>query len=412
MISEKVRQLARKTEARLARRFAEIDEVACINTEKVMNAFKQHRVSDTFFAGTTGYGYDDAGRDALDKIYATVFGAESALVRIGFVNGTHAIAAALFAAVSPGRRLVSLTGTPYDTLRATIGAQDKDYGSLSYYGVEYGQIELMPDGGADLEAIRKACSDSSVEAVLIQRSRGYSTRRSLTVEAIAGIISVVRSVRQSINIVVDNCYGEFTEPTEPTDCGADIIAGSLIKNPGGGLAPAGGYVAGRANLIEKAAYRLTTPGIGGECGATLGTNRMLFQGFFTAPHTVAQALKTAALCAGMLEELGYGTSPSSLDRRSDIIQMVELGSPENLRRFCRGIQMGAPVDSFVTPEPWQMPGYDCEVIMAAGAFIQGSSIELSADGPLREPYAAYLQGGLTYESGRLGIMTAISEMLS
>jgi cystathionine beta-lyase family protein involved in aluminum resistance len=410
-IHENVLKLADKVQGQLTPRFAEIDSVAERNTLRVMAAFQEHRVSDACFAGTTGYGYDDMGREVLDKIYAHVFGAEAALVRIGFVNGTHAISAALFAAMRPGETLLSVTGSPYDTLRSAIGTAGDCHGSLRFYGVDYAQVELADTGDPDYAAIREAVAKPEVTAILIQRSRGYENRRALSVTEIGRIIETAKTVRPEIIAIVDNCYGEFTETLEPSHVGADLIAGSLIKNPGGGLAPTGGYIAGRAELVERAAMRLTTPGIGGECGSTLGNNRLLFQGLFMAPHIVAQALKTAVFCAGMLEELGYTTSPGALEPRSDIIQMIELKTGENLQRFCRGIQHGAPVDSFVTPEPWQMPGYDCPVVMAAGSFIQGSSIELSCDGPMREPYLAYLQGGLTYESGKLGVMLAIGEML-
>jgi cystathionine beta-lyase family protein involved in aluminum resistance len=410
-ISKRVIELSGKAEAGLAERFKEIDAVSQANTLRVMEAFQNNRVSDTCFHGTTGYGYDDKGRDTLDRIYAQVFGAESALVRIGFVNGTHAISAALFAALLPGDTLLSATGSPYDTLRAAIGISGNCFGSLKSYGIGYEQAELLPDGSPDLEAIKRAAASGKTAAVLIQRSRGYSTRRALTVSEIGRIAEAVKAANPGAAVIVDNCYGEFTETAEPPHYGADLIAGSLIKNPGGGLAPTGGYIAGRADLVERAAMRLTTPGIGGECGSTLGQNRLLYQGFFMAPHVVAQALKTAAFSAALLSELGYSTSPGALDKRSDIIQMIELGSGENLRRFCKGIQSASPVDSFVSPEPWAMPGYDCEVIMAAGTFIQGSSIELSSDGPMRPPFAVYLQGGVTYESGKLMIMAAVSDML-
>lgn len=410
-ITSNVRELAEKVEATLAARFAQVDRVAMVNTERVMAAFSEFRVSDTMFSGTTGYGYNDIGRETLDKVWARVFGTEEALVRIGFVNGTHAISSALFAATKPNKALLAVTGEPYDTLHSTIGISDNCPGSLKYYGVDYSQVDLLQNGKPDLDAIARAAGEEFVCAVTVQRSRGYSTRAALSVTEIGAIIEVVRSVNPSAVIVVDNCYGEFVETIEPSMVGADLIAGSLIKNAGGGLAATGGYVAGKKELVEAAAMRLTAPGIGGECGATLGQNRSLFQGLFMAPHIVAQALKTSILCAGMLEALGYKTSPGSLDPRSDIIQMIELGTPEALLKFCRGIQRGAPVDSFVTPEAWQMPGYDCPVVMAAGAFVQGSSIELSADGPMREPYLAFLQGGLTYESGRLGVMMAISEIL-
>ena len=409
-IPQSVRDLAAKCEIRLAPRFAEIDEVSMKCTERVMEAFQEFKVSDSCFAGTTGYGYDDLGRETLDKVWARVFGAESALVRIGFVNGTHAIASAIFAALKPGDTLMSTMGAPYDTLRTAIGISGDAFGSLRFYGVGYHQVNTL-DGAPDMASIRRAAEGLQPAAALIQRSRGYDARRALTVDEIGEIVRTIKSVSPDTACIVDNCYGEFTDVIEPTMVGADLIAGSLIKNPGGGLAPTGGYIAGREDLVSNAANRLTVPGIGGECGSTLGNNRALFQGLFMAPHTTAQALKTAALCAAMLEELGFKTEPGAMEKRSDIIQTITLETPENLKRFCKGIQSGSPVDSYVTPEPWAMPGYDDEVIMAAGAFIQGSSIELSCDGPMREPYFAFLQGGLTYESGKLGIMNAIAEML-
>ena len=410
-IKPEVFEMAAKVQSRLVARFAEIDAVAEYNTRRVMEAFQNNRVSDACFAGTTGYGYDDLGREVLDKIYAEIFGAEAALVRINFVNGTHALTAAMFSLVKPGDKILAVTGMPYDTLRNAIGITGDCHGSLKFYGVEYGQVDLSPSGEPDYEAIAQAVKEPNVTAVMIQRSRGYDERKALSVEEIGRICETVKAVNPAINVMVDNCYGEFTDLKEPTHVGADIIAGSLIKNPGGGLAPTGGYIAGKQELVERAAMRLTTPGIGGECGSTLGNNRLLFQGLFMAPHIVAQALKTACFCAAMMAEMGIETSPAWDEKRSDIIQMVKLGSAENMKRFCLGIQAGAPVDSYVTPEPWAMPGYDCPVIMAAGAFIQGSSIELSADGPMREPFIAYMQGGLTYESGKYGIMMAVSAML-
>ena len=410
-IKPEVFRMAEEAEKETHEVFRRIDAVAERNTRKVMEAFQDNRVSDSCFAGTTGYGYDDLGRETLDKIYAQVFGAEAALVRINFVNGTHALTAAMFATVKPGDTILAATGMPYDTLRSAIGISGSCHGSLKFYGIDYAQVDLRADGTPDIEGIKAAVSDKKVTAVMIQRSRGYEDRPALTVEQIGEICAAVKSVDSSAVIMVDNCYGEFTDVIEPTDVGADLIAGSLIKNPGGGIAPTGGYIAGRKELVDRAAMRLTTPGIGGECGSTLGNNRLLYQGLFMAPHTVAQALKTAVFCAAMMKRLGIGSSPAADEKRSDIIQMIRLGSEENMRRFCLGIQAGAPVDSYVTPEPWAMPGYDCPVIMAAGAFIQGSSIELSADGPVRPPYIAYMQGGLTYESGKLGIMMAVSAML-
>lgn len=410
-IKPEVFRMAEEAEKETHEVFRCIDAIAERNTRKVMEAFQDNRVSDSCFAGTTGYGYDDLGRETLDKIYAQVFGAEAALVRINFVNGTHALTAAMFATVKPGDTILAATGMPYDTLRSAIGISGSCHGSLKFYGIDYAQVDLRADGTPDIEEIKAAVSDKKVTAVMIQRSRGYEDRPALTVEQIGEICAAVKSVDPSAVIMVDNCYGEFTDVIEPTDVGADLIAGSLIKNPGGGIAPTGGYIAGRKELVDRAAMRLTTPGIGGECGSTLGNNRLLYQGLFMAPHTVAQALKTAVFCAAMMKRLGIGSSPAANEKRSDIIQMIRLGSEENMRRFCLGIQAGAPVDSYVTPEPWAMPGYDCPVIMAAGAFIQGSSIELSADGPVRPPYIAYMQGGLTYESGKLGIMMAVSAML-
>ena len=410
-IRPEVSTMAERAEARLTERFRELDKIAEINTRKVMQAFQNHRVSDACFAGTTGYGYDDLGRETLDRIYAEIFGAEAALVRIQFVNGTHALTCAMFSLAQPGQKILAVTGTPYDTLRSAIGIAGDGFGSLKFYGIGYGQVDLTAAGEPDYEGIRKAVMEECVAAVMIQRSRGYEDRKALTVEEIGRIIRTVKEVRPDVKVMVDNCYGEFTDVIEPTDVGADIIAGSLIKNPGGGIAPTGAYLAGKKELVDRAAMRLTTPGIGGECGSSLGNNRLLFQGLFMAPHVVAQALKTACFCAAMMDELGIESAPGALEKRYDILQMVTLGSPERMERFCLGIQAGAPVDSYVTPEPWAMPGYDCPVIMAAGAFIQGSSIELSADGPIREPYTVYMQGGLTYESGKLGIMMAVSAML-
>lgn len=403
--------LAQEAENEIRSQFERIDRIAQQNTLKVMQAFQDNKVSDSCFAGTTGYGYDDVGREVLDKVYAQIFCTDAALVRIGFVNGTHALSAALFAMLKPGDTLLSATGLPYDTLRNAIGIEGNCHGSLKFYGINYAQVDLKADGSPDIGAIKKAAADKSVTAVLIQRSRGYGNRPAFSAEQIGEIARAVKEVDPSINVMVDNCYGEFTGEHEPTEYGVDLMAGSLIKNPGGGLAPTGGYVVGKAELVEKAAMRLTTPGIGGECGATLGNNRLLFQGLFMAPHIVAQALKTATFCSAMMSKIGFETSPAPDEVRSDIIQMVTLKSADNMKKFCKGIQSGAPVDSYVTPEPWQMPGYNCPVIMAAGAFVQGSSIELSADGPMKEPYIAYMQGGITYESGKLGIMMAVNEML-
>lgn len=410
-IRPEVYELARQAEEEIRPQFERIDRIAMLNTRKVMTAFQDSKVSDSCFAGTTGYGYDDLGREVLDKVYAQVFRTKAALVRIGFVNGTHALSAALFGILKPGDTLLSVTGLPYDTLRNAIGIEGDCHGSLKFYGINYKQVDLK-NGEADLDAIKAALADRSISAVLIQRSRGYENRKALSAEEIGEICSAVKSVAPNVTVMVDNCYGEFTGEHEPTEYGVDIMAGSLIKNPGGGLAPTGGYIVGRKDLVENAAMRLTTPGIGGECGASLGNNRLLFQGFFMAPHIVAQAIKTVTFCSAMMKKIGFESSPAPDEARNDIIQMVILKNADNMKKFCRGVQAGAPVDSYVTPEPWQMPGYNVPVIMAAGAFVQGSSIELSADGPMREPYTLYVQGGITYESGKLGIMMAVNEMLS
>lgn len=410
-ISGKIRELADTAMRDTEEMFRQIDQIAQFNTEKVLTAFQRNRVDEGCFAASTGYGYGDKGRETLDRLYADVFSARSALVRIGFVNGTHAITSALFAALPPGKTLISATGRPYDTLCGAIGIAGDYRGSLRDYGVCYGQVELLPGGVPDLQKIAEAAADRSVGAVLVQRSRGYSDRPALTVRKIGEICRAVHGANPAAAVVVDNCYGEFTERTEPTEVGADLIAGSLIKNPGGGLAPTGGYVLGRRELVAAAAYRLTSPGIGGECGASLGVNRQLYQGLFMAPHVVAQAQKTAVFCASLMELLGFCTSPPSTEMRSDIVQAIEFGDPETLVRFCKGIQSASPVDSFVSPEPWDMPGYDCKVVMAAGTFMQGASIELSADGPLRPPYRAYIQGGLTFEAGKLGILRAAETLI-
>lgn len=383
------------------------ERVSFVNTSRVLEAFRRHRVSDSLFAGTTGYGYDDAGRDTLERVYADVFGAPDALVRVQYVNGTHAIASALYASLAPGQRLICGTGLPYDTLQGVIGLEKTPrFGSLAAYGVPT-TVVPMKAGRPDLPALLAALTQyPDTGAVFIQRSRGYADRAALSVDAIGELCTEVHSVRPEIAVVVDNCYGEFVEEREPCMVGADLCAGSLIKNPGGGLALCGGYVAGRADLVERAAERLTVPGIGRECGSSLGQNRSLYQGLFLAPHVTVQAMKTAILAAGVFEKLGYAVDPLASDVRHDIIQTIRFGKPEPLLAFMRGVQSGAPVDSFVTPEPWPMPGYTDPVVMAAGAFVQGASIELSADAPMREPYTAYMQGGLTYESGKLGILLA------
>lgn len=409
-ISEKLWTLAAQAERELAARFSQVDAVAQSNTRKVLDAFQTFRVAEGDFVGTTGYGYDDQGRDKLEQIYAHIFGTEDALVRLQFVNGTHAITAALFGCLRPGDTLVSGVGAPYDTMLGVIGAVDKGPGSLKDYGVKYRQVELL-DNKPDLPGMARAVREPGVKAILLQRSRGYATRKSLSVAELGEMCQVIREANPQVYILVDNCYGEFVEELEPTQVGADLVVGSLIKNPGGGLAPTGGYLAGRHDLVEGAAARLTAPGIGKECGCTLGHDRALYQGLFLAPHVTAQAVKTALFAARLMELLGFEVDPGSDEVRHDIIQMIHLRDPKRVKQFCRGIQMGSPVDSYVTPEPWDMPGYDSQVIMAAGAFIQGASIELSCDAPMREPYTVYLQGGLTYESGKLGILLAAQELL-
>ena len=410
-ISDRVRALGTQAEKALTEQFARIDAIAAYNTEKVLGAFQKHKVAEPFFQGTTGYGYDDLGREALGEIYADIFGTEDAMVRINFVNGTHAIASALYGVLRPGDTLVSAIGAPYDTLQGVIGITGDGNGSLKEFGIRYRQVDLTPEDTPDLPGIVQAVQEEGVKAVLIQRSKGYSTRASLSVAEIGEMCRVIREANPNAAILVDNCYGEFVETMEPTHVGADLVVGSLIKNPGGGLAPMGGYVAGRRDLVESTAMRMTVPGIGRECGASLGNNRALYQGLFLAPHTVAQATKTAVFAAKMMELLGYRTDPTAQEIRHDIIQMIHLEQPQAVERFCQGIQAGAPVDSYVTPVPWDMPGYDCPVIMAAGAFIQGASIELSADAPMRPPYTVYMQGGLTYESGKLGILLAAEALL-
>ena len=409
MTSHELNELAARVEDELREVFRGFEKTAEANTRRVLEAYREFRVSEACFAGTTGYGYDDLGRETLEKVYARVFGAESALVRTTFVNGTHAIACALYGALQPGDTLLSVTGAPYDTLHAAITGSAR--GSLASYGMRYAQLELSGDGGPDYGRIKEAVAAAKPRAVYLQRSRGYAPRRALFVDEIEKVASLVKSASPDTLVIVDNCYGEFVDTCEPCAVGADLMAGSLIKNPGGGLAPMGGYVAGRAELVEYAAERLTLPGIGSECGASQGANRSLFQGFFFAPHTVSQALKTVAFAAGMLSALGYSSFPGAGDRRSDIIQTIELKTADNLVRFCQGIQRGSPVDSFAAPVPGDMPGYDSQVVMAAGTFIQGASLELSCDGPLREPYLGFLQGGLTYEAGKYGVLCALGSML-
>lgn len=392
----------------LKERFEKIDETAELNQLKVLQAFRENRVSEACLYGSTGYGYNDLGRETLEKVYASVFHTEDALVRPQITCGTHALALALMSNLRPGDEMISAAGRPYDTLEEVIGIRPSK-GSLAEYGVTYKQVDLLEGDRFDLEGIRAAISEKT-KLVTIQRSKGYQTRKTFSVDEIGEVIRFVKSVRSDIIVMVDNCYGEFTELIEPSDYGADMIVGSLIKNPGGGLAPIGGYIAGTKECVENAAYRLTSPGLGREVGATLEAMRSMFQGFFLAPTVVASALKGAIFAAAIYEKLGYHVIPSASETRHDIIQAVELKSPEKLIAFCEGIQMASPVDAMAMPEPGDMPGYDSKVIMAAGTFISGASIELSADGPLREPYAAYFQGGITWPHVKFGILNTVQRM--
>ena len=413
-ISEKIKSLAREAEEAMASQFARIDEIAFENTQKVMNAFSEHRVSDAMFQSTSGYGYDDRGRDVLDAVWADVMGAEAAIVRHNIVSGTHALTIGLFGILRPGDIMYSVAGKPYDTLEEVIGlCGNAGDGSLRDFGVDYLQTDLEEDGAFRFAEIRSNLEKygKKIKMIFVQRSKGYLNRKTLSVAEIGKLVSFVREIAPDVFIVVDNCYGEFVETCEPTDVGVDLIIGSLIKNPGGGIAETGGYLAGSKRAVELASYRLTSVGVGAEVGASMGQNKPMYKGLFYAPHTTAQALKTALLAAYMFEKLGYPVEPRWNEERYDIIQTVITGGERELCAFCRGIQFGSPVDSFVTPEPWAMPGYNDRVIMAAGAFTQGSSIELSADGPLRPPYTAFFQGGLTYESGKIGIMSAAQSMI-
>lgn len=408
-VSRPVFAFGQKIEQELLPRFAKIQKTAEYNQLKVVRAMQKCRVSAECFQSGTGYGYNDIGRDTLEEVYANVFHTEAALVRAQITCGTHALAVALAGNLRPGDELLSVSGKPYDTLEEVIGIRPSN-GSLAEYGVSYRQVDLLADGSFDFDGIRAAIRPNT-KLVEIQRSKGYQTRPTLSVQAIAEAIRFVKDINPDILILVDNCYGEFVEEKEPSDFGADMVVGSLIKNPGGGLAPIGGYIAGTKRCIENAAYRLTSPGLGREVGASLGVNRDFFQGLFLAPTVVAGALKGAIFAANIYERLGFKVVPNGTEDRHDIIQAVEFGTPEGLIAFCEGIQFAAPVDSYVTPEPWAMPGYDSDVIMAAGAFIQGSSIELSADGPLKPPYAAYFQGGLTWEHAKLGILRSLQRLV-
>ena len=411
-ISDKTLKLVSEAEESIKEQFKHIENICEINQLRVMKAFADNRVSDSHFVATTGYGYDDLGRDTLDRVYADIMGAEDALVRHNFISGTHTISTALFAVLRPNDILVSITGKPYDTLEEVIGIQgEAGNGSLKDFGVKYVQIDLKHDGTPDLEQIKFTLTHMNVKAVTIQRSKGYGWRPTYSAKDIGALIEFVKEISPETICIVDNCYGEFVETEEPTAYGADLIAGSLIKNPGGGLAPIGGYIAGTKECVENASYRMTCPGLGSEVGATLGVNRSFFQGFFLAPMVTKGALKGAVFAANIYEKLGFPVIPDSTEPRQDIIQAVSLGTPEGLIAFCKGIQAAAPVDSYVDPEPWDMPGYDSQVIMAAGAFVQGSSIELSADGPMKPPYAVYFQGGLTWEHAKLGVLMSLQKMV-
>lgn len=408
-ISDEVYSFSEEILKTLKDRFEKIDEVAEYNQMKVIKAMQEKRVSDMHFESSSGYGYNDLGRDTLEEVYAATFHTEDALVRPQIACGTHALAVALAGNLRPGDELLSISGKPYDTLEEVIGIRASK-GSLAEYGVTYAQVDLIDGREFDFEGIKNAINEKT-KLIAIQRSKGYQTRKTLSVTEIGEAIKFVKSIRKDLIVMVDNCYGEFVETIEPSDFGADMIVGSLIKNPGGGLAPIGGYIAGTKECVENAAYRLTTPGLGKEVGATLGINRQLYQGFFMAPTVTASALKAAIFAANIYEKLGFKVVPNSTESRHDIIQAVELGSAEGVIAFCKGIQSAAPVDSHVEPEPWAMPGYDSDVIMAAGAFVQGSSIELSADGPVKPPYAVYFQGGLTWYHGKLGIMKSLQKLI-
>lgn len=411
-VKEALGSLSDKAEERAAAAFKAVEEITAYNQQKVLSAFIRHKVSESHFVPTTGYGYGDRGRDALDEILADIMGAEDALIRHSIVSGTHAITIALFGILRPGDTLLAATGAPYDTLEDVIGHKKPSAGSLAEHGVNYRQVELNREERPDLPAIQQALrEDPTIKMVHIQRSRGYATRPSLSIAEIEKIVGAVREIRPDAVIFVDNCYGEFVEKREPNEVGVDLIAGSLIKNPGGGIAENGGYLCGTKKCIELCSYRMTTPGLGREVGASLGHNRSLYMGLFQAPHVVGEALKTAIYASSLFEALGYEVSPCVDEPRADIIQTVLLKNAEALVAFCQGMQKGAPVDAYVVPEPWDMPGYNNQVIMAAGAFTMGASIELSADAPLREPFAAYMQGGLNYDSGKIGVLLAAQSML-
>ncbi len=413
-ISERVKELSSVALKKAEPVFGKIDELTEYNQQKVLSAFIRNRIDETDFNTTTGYGYSDKGREKLDVLTADIFGAESAIIRAGaLASGTHTLAVCLYGILRPGDTMLCVTGAPYDTLHSTIGLNGKNMGdgTLADFGIAYEQIDLTENDEIDYDAIEETAKDKDIRMVYIQRSRGYSLRHTISIAEIEKVCEIVHRVNKRAIVMVDNCYGEFTEKLEPTEVGADLMAGSLIKNAGGGIAPSGGYIAGRKDLVELCGYRLTTPGLGTELGATLGQNRNIFMGLFHAPHVVGEALKTAVFAASVYTELGFKVTPTVEEDRHDIIQAICLQNSENLIAFCQGLQKGAPVDSYVTPEPWDMPGYDNQVIMSAGAFTSGSSIELSADAPLREPFAVWMQGGLNFHSGKIGVMLATEELL-
>ena len=389
--------------------FARLEEIKEYNQLKMLKAFTDCRVGGSHLVGTTGYGMDDAGRGKLEEVFAVLTGSEAALFRHNFMSGTHTLSVALFGVLRPGDRMVAVTGRPYDTLAGVIGIDGTHYGNLMEFGVQYDEVDLLADGTPDLAGIARKCRGAKM--CYIQRSRGYAARPALSLEQIEAVSRAAKAVQPDIIVMVDNCYGEFTQKQEPTQRGADLMAGSLIKNPGGGIAPTGGYIAGRADLVELCAHRLTAPGVGKEVGCTLGESRNMFIGLFLAPTVVAAAVKTAVLTSAVCQNLGYAVTPRWDEKRTDIIQAITLGDEASLVAFCQGVQKGAPVDAYVTPEPWDMPGYESQVIMAAGAFTMGASIELSADAPIREPFAAWMQGALTYPSGKVGLKLALQSML-
>ncbi len=408
-IDPKVLDLIVQSEQDIKGEFEKLDDIMAFNQYKVLTAFQNNRLSDTHFAWNTGYGYDDAGRDAIERVYADIFKTDAALVRPIIVNGTHALTLTLTGILRPGDELIYCTGAPYDTLEEVIGIRGQGKGSLKEFGVSYKQVELTPEGNIDLPALKEAVGPNT-RMITVQRATGYGWRKAITIEQIEEWAEFVHSINPEIICMVDNCYGEFLDTKEPTEVGADVLAGSLIKNPGGGLALTGGYIAGRQDLIDNISYRMTSPGIGGECGLMFGQTRTMLQGLFIAPKTVNGAVKGAALCAKAFEKLGYEVCPKAEEQRSDIIEAVKLGSPEAVVAFCEGIQAAAPIDAYVKPIPWDMPGYEDQVVMAAGAFVQGSSIELSADAPIREPYIVYFQGGLTYEHSKFGVIKALQTL--